>query len=197
MAWGDVPADALRLAREAARAAVTLDEQDPWAHLVLGMTFAYARKHPDAIASARKAIDLNPSFAMAHSWLGLVLAYAGEWEEGLKALDQAMRINPNDTDVQAAALRALPLFVAGRYEDAAAAARKGIRERPEWVGIWRMLVISLAHAGRIEEARAALAETRKLQPNISLAWARDFAPWFRTEELERYLEGFRLAGLEE
>jgi TolB-like protein/cytochrome c-type biogenesis protein CcmH/NrfG len=197
MSWGDVSADALRLAGEAARTAVTLDEQDPWAHLVLGMTYAYARKHPDAIASVRKAIDLNPSFAIGHSWLGVVLGYAGEWEEALEALDQAIRINPNDTDVQAAGMRGVPLFTAGRYEEAAAAAREGLRERPEQAGFWRLLVISLAHAGHIEEAHAALAETKKLQPNISLAWAREFAPWARPDDMERYLEGFRLAGLEE
>jgi TolB-like protein len=196
MGWSDTPAEALRLVSETARAAVQLDEQDPWAHLALGQTYSYARNPEDAVAAIRKAIDLNPSFAMAHAWLGIVLGYAGMPEGAIGEIDQAVRISPLDPfNTIYPTFRSVVHFAAGRYEETLAETRQSVRERPEFIGAWRMLVISLAHLGRIEEARNALVEAKRLQPGLSLAWAQEFAPWAREDDLNRYVEGFRLAGL--
>ncbi len=197
MGWGEDPAQFIPLARESARAASELDGQDPWAHLVLGTAYAYAREHGEAIGEIRKALDLNPSFSLAHAWLGTVLGYAGESEEAIAELDTAGRISPRDPfNAMIPALYAIAHFAVERYQEAWEQASKAVRDKPDFVGAWRMLVISCAHLGRIAEARDALAETRRLQPGISLAWARDYAPWIRPDDLDRYVEGLRLAGLE-
>ena len=51
-------------------------------------------------------------------------------------------------------------------------------------------------AGKIDLAKSALAELRKIQPNISLAWIATQLPWTQDADREHYLEGFRRAGLE-
>ena len=43
---------------------------------------------------------------------------------------------------------------------------------------------------------AALQELRRAQPNISLAWIARQMPIKRDDDRERYLEGFRRAGLQ-
>ena len=68
--------------------------------------------------------------------------------------------------------------------------------RPDMVGAWRLITVTSAHLGELDEARRALAEVKRLQPTISLRWAREYGPWVRPQDLERYVEGFRLAGLE-
>ena len=55
-------------------------------------------------------------------------------------------------------------------------------------------VVSLAQAGRIEEARAALARLRELLPEISIAWIERNIP-FTPGPMAKFLEGFRKAGL--
>ncbi len=196
MGWVDTPREALRFVGETARAAVQLDGQDPWAHLALGQAYFYARNYEDGIAAIRKAIDLNPSFALAHGWLGMVLGYAGTPEGAIDEIDQAVRISPLDPlNAIYPAFRSVVHFAAGRYEETVVEARQSARESPDFVGAWRMLVISLAHLGRIEEARDALVEAKRLQPGLSLAWAQEFAPWAREDDLNRYVEGFRIAGL--
>jgi hypothetical protein len=50
-------------------------------------------------------------------------------------------------------------------------------------------------AGEIEVAMAALQELRRVQPNISLAWIVNQVPIRQAADRERYLEGFRRAGL--
>ena len=51
-------------------------------------------------------------------------------------------------------------------------------------------------AGKIDLAKAALAELRRIQPNISVAWIATQLPWTQDADREHYLEGFRRAGLE-
>jgi hypothetical protein len=60
-----------------------------------------------------------------------------------------------------------------------------------------MLAISCAKLGQFEEARAALDRAKQLQPGLSLAWAEEYAPYARPEDLEHYIDGLREAGLTE
>src|SRR5262249_25804933 len=61
---------------------------------------------------------------------------------------------------------------------------------------YRMLVVNCALIGEIDEARAALAILKRLQPDVSVRWiaASDLFP--RERERQEFSEGFRLAGLE-
>ncbi len=125
-----------------------------------------------------------------------MLGYAGMPEGAIDEIDLAVRISPLDPfNTIYPTFRSVVHFAAGRYEETLAETRQSVRERPEFIGAWRMLVISLAHLGRIEEARDALVEAKRLQPGLSLAWAQEFAPWAREDDLNRYVEGFRIAGL--
>ncbi|MEJ2121625.1 MAG: hypothetical protein P8Z76_13140 [Alphaproteobacteria bacterium] len=145
----------------------------------------------------RKALELNPNFSMAYTWLGIFMGYAGKVEPALEALDQAYRINPRDPfNAWLPALRSIGLFTAERDAEARELARETLKAKPDMVGAWRVFTITSAHLGDLDEAHRALAETKRLQPTISLAWAREYGPWVRPQDLERYVEGFRLAGLE-
>jgi len=197
MGWGDNPTRLIPEAELEARRAIAHDDQDPWAHLVMGAVHGYARRHDDAVDELRKALELNPNFALASAWLGIIMGYAGKVEPATEAIDQAYRISPRDPfNAWLPALRSIGLFTAGRDAEARDLARETIKARPDMVGAWRMLTITTAHLGELDEAHQALAETKRLQPTISLAWARKYGPWVRPKDLDRYVEGFRLAGLE-
>ena len=56
-------------------------------------------------------------------------------------------------------------------------------------------IISAAQLGKIDEARRGLAEVRRLQPTVSIDWAQKHSPWVREQDRDRYVEAFRLAGL--
>ena len=55
--------------------------------------------------------------------------------------------------------------------------------------------MSLAQAGRIDEARAALARLQELLPEISISWIERNIP-FTPGPMAKFLEGFRKAGLQ-
>jgi hypothetical protein len=58
-----------------------------------------------------------------------------------------------------------------------------------------MLCASLAKAGRVDEAREALAELKKEHPDLSIEWMRQHVPLPTSALMERYLDGMRAAGL--
>ena len=66
--------------------------------------------------------------------------------------------------------------------------------RPGILGGHRILCASLAQAGQIEEAKAAMATLRQLHPDISVAWIRQYVP-YTAGPMEQFLEGMRKAGL--
>jgi len=57
-------------------------------------------------------------------------------------------------------------------------------------------MVSAAQLGDLGAARQWRVEVRRLQPSVSLTWAEEFSPWVRQQDRDRYVEGFRLAGLE-
>ena len=50
--------------------------------------------------------------------------------------------------------------------------------------------------GEIDEARAALRILKDLQPELSLKWIEESLPYRRERDRQKFIEGFRLAGLE-
>jgi hypothetical protein len=59
----------------------------------------------------------------------------------------------------------------------------------------RVLTSAAGMVGKTDIAGAALQELRRAQPNISLAWIMNQVPIKQDADRERYLEGFRRAGL--
>jgi len=70
-------------ALEVGMRAVSLDGDEPWAHLVLGLGHSRRRRPERAVTHLSNAISLNPSFALAYAGLGYALACGSEPERGL------------------------------------------------------------------------------------------------------------------
>jgi tetratricopeptide (TPR) repeat protein len=191
---------ALALASDAAHQALILDSSDPWAHVALGYVLAWSGQADDAIVECERAIALNPNFAMAYWMLARALCYLGRSEEALAQADQAERLSPRDLLARGNTgvsnnVRAVACFHAGRYRDGADYARKAIIESPNLTPAHRVLVVNCALAGEIDEARMALQSLKRLIPDISLKWIKGL-PFVHDDHRQRFVEGFRLAGLE-
>lgn len=190
----------LRIASEIAHKALQLDADEPWAHVALGYVLAWSRRAEDAIAAYDRALTLNPNFAIAHWLLALALCYLGRAEEALEHSDKAARLSPRDLLARGNAgvtnnVRAAACFVGGRYRDGIVFARMAIIESPNLIPAYRALIVNCALAGEIGEAMAALQSLKTLVPDISLELIKEMTPFVRSEERQRWLEGFRMAGL--
>jgi adenylate cyclase len=176
--------------------AVELDDRDPWAHLALGYV-AYTRRRTDeAVDEFQRALDLNPNFAAAHGYLGFALVCDGQSDQAIDHIEQAMRMSPQDPqnalfNVALAAAH----YLTGRYNEAIVCGRKAMQQRFGLTNGHRIYIASLAQAGQINEARAALAKLQELQPENSLAWIERNIP-YTPGPMAKFLEGMRKAGLQ-
>jgi predicted Zn-dependent protease len=87
-------------------------------------------------------------------------------------------------------------FLGGNYDEAIRLSREALRQRSDFVGAHRVLTAAAGLSGDKETASAALLELRRAQPNISCAWIASYMPIREAADRERYLEGFRRAGLD-
>lgn len=196
MGW--VPfADVFSLALESARRSVERDGEDPWGHLALGYVHMLSRRFQPAIEELEETIRLNPNFALGHMVLGCAHGFGGAGDAGLQHLALGMRLSPRDPH-QSFYLSACGIchFVAGRYQECATLNRRAVLLRPRFTSAWRSLAASAGNAGDIETAATALAKTRQLQPDLSVAWVEKDHPIVRSEDRAIYIEGLRAAGLE-
>jgi adenylate cyclase len=184
-------------ALHAGNAAVTLDDQEPWGHLVFGLGHARRRRPEPARAHLSKAVELNPNFALGHAGLGYGLAVGGKPELGLESLEWALRLSPRDQflAVYAPIVRYMALFALERYEETIAVCRATIERHPHHAGAWRLMTVSLGMLGRIDQAREALARTRALHPDLSSAHVQNDTVYADPADRSRFLEGLRRAGL--
>ena len=162
----------------------------------LGFVYGITRRAGEAVVEHEKALALNPNFAIAYTYQGSALAYLGRGEEALLKIDASERLSPRGLFQGVNSVcRAVAHFSAGQYLDAISCARKSILESPGIVTGYRMLVVNCALIGEIEEARAALAIVKRLQPDVSLRWIAESVLFTRERERQEITEGFRLAGL--
>jgi len=196
MGWEETES-ATPIGEGAALPAIRADGEDPWAHLAMGCVNLFARRLDDSLAEFELALRLNPNFAFAQGYYGLALAYCGCWEEAVLAANRALRLSPRDPLLALFhGIGAYAQFVGRRYDEAMRLARQSLRERADFVGAHRVMTSAAGMAGETEVAAASLRELRRAQPNISLAWIAREMPIKLEAERERYLEGFRRAGLE-
>jgi pentatricopeptide repeat protein len=154
------------------------------------------RRTDESTSEFQRALELNPNFAAAHGYLGWALAFDGQSESAIAHLEEAIRLSPHDpqNSIFNTGL-AIAHYLAGRYVEAVAACRKAFQQRSGLARGARMYIASLAQAGRLEEARTALARMKESHPGISIAWIEQNVP-YTPGPMTKFLEGMRKAGLE-
>jgi TolB-like protein/Tfp pilus assembly protein PilF len=204
MAWEDGTMS-VPVAERAALAAIRADDEEPWAHLALAGVYVYQGHLQDALAQFERALSLNPNFAPALAYYGQLLCWAGRRREGIIATRRALQLCRREPfSAIVAYLTAGAEFTGRHYGEAMRLAREAIRQRPDFVGAYRVLTAAAAMAGEIELAKASFQELRRAQPNISPDWIAQHVPVTQCErdseafrsERELYLEALRRAGLE-
>jgi adenylate cyclase len=193
--WRD-DEDALDRALELARKAVALDDELPFAHMFLGWIHLWRKEHDQAIAEARRCLSLDPSNAEGHVRLGHILDHAGRPAEGIPFIEKAMRLDPH--------YPFLYIFWLGhafhsleRYEEAIAAYRRVISRSPDFFYVRHFLAAVYAQLGRMEEAKAEVAEALRMDPGFSGLRVAKRLPLKDPAALARLVEGLRKAGLPE
>ena len=89
-------------------------------------------------------------------------------------------------------------FFLGHYDEASSWAAMALREAPDYQTGLRINAASNGLAGRLEQAQKAVAQLRQLNPTLRVSNLKEvLGPYRRAEDLARYEDGLRKAGLPE
>jgi adenylate cyclase len=195
--WGDSPEQSLKNMLATAQMAIAADGSDALAWTVLAWASQFAHRWDDAIEAIERAIQLSPNFVPAIGIRGGIRALNGEPDSAIESINQAARLSPSDGFMPIWMLCLFWAYYAkGQYDEAAKAALRGLRTAPDNPTLRRQLAAAYAMLDRMDEAKAALDEYLRIEPNHTIADARRI-PSSVPDDLERYLDGLRKAGLPE
>jgi len=162
-----------------------------WAYSTLGVRFE------QSLDLANRALVLHPNSAPVRSFCGWVFHYLGDSLRAIEQFEEARRLSPVDPKSYFPMLGlAAAHFFAGHFEESVTLTGRILGEAPSHNVARRYRAAALAHLGRVDEAKAAIAELLEAQPGSNLRSARSIS--FRDPRMAAlYVAGLEKAGLPE
>ncbi len=164
--YGYAPqAEVMPRAREAALAALAIDERLAAAHTALALINEFHdRDWAAAEARFRRAQELDPNYVTAHHWYAELLGFQGRFEEALAAIDRARLLDPLSLII--ATDRGAILHFARRHDEAIELFRMVLDLEPTFARA-HLIVLAYAQQGAFEPA---LQEVRAWQEIEAGPW---------------------------
>ncbi|MBK1661130.1 BTAD domain-containing putative transcriptional regulator [Paracraurococcus ruber] len=149
----------------AAAQGLMADERDPAAHWAMGRALWLRGRHDPSVEELERAVELSPNFALGHYTLAFVHSLTGDPATAVAASEQSLRLSPHDPMLFGMlGARAMALVRLGRFEEAAEAGVRAAARPNAHAHILAIAAVSLALAGRLDEARAHVAAIRSALP---------------------------------
>ena len=197
--WMNNPAQEMAELEQLAVRASELANDDAVALYAAGWALVQVEGHAEAgAAMLDRALSLNPNITAAWTVGGWTKIYLGDSDKAIEYFAHAIRLNPLDplvarmhTGIAAAQ------FLAGHYKEAALSAESALRQHPNDLPLLRVAAASHALAGQIMDAKKNIARICQLDPALRLSRVAALAPCRRPEDVDKYVEGMRKAGLPE
>ncbi len=188
-------AEGVRLARRA----IELGRDDAVALGCGGWTLAYVgRELETGAVFVDRARTLNPNLAPTWYFSGWVRVFLGDPEVAIAHFAQVMRLSPRDPLIfHMQNGTAWAHFFAGRCDEALSWAERALQESPNCKPALRIGAASKALLGRMEDARITIARLSQVDPAFRISDVRKVAPFRRPDDLAKFEEGLRKAGLPE
>jgi len=186
---------ALDEAHKFARKAVEIDPKLPEAQASLGFAL-FARHELDAsIAAFERAAALNPNYV---DWyFGLALARAGDPRRAIEMINRYMRLDPLHAPF-ASGLLGHAHYMLKEYAQALSLLRDCVSQSPNMRFGHTWLAATCGQMGRFEEARRAVAEVMRIEPNYTISGiTRPTIAFKNAEDDQHYFDGLRKGGLPE
>jgi adenylate cyclase len=154
---------------------------------------ALTRRAEEALGAADAGLALNPNIPALYQARGLAENSLGRYEQAKADFERAMRLSPRDpgigfwhVDLGDAEINL------GHFDAAIDEYRKALVTGLQAYFVHTNLAAAYAHAGKMDEAKAELAEARRINPAITVKRVKEHSP-----NLPAVFDGLRKAGLQE
>jgi adenylate cyclase len=186
---------ALDQAHRFARRAVEIDPNVPEAHAQLGFALMARHEIDASIAAFERANALNPNVV---SWqFGWALVRAGDPRRAIDVINAYVRLDPFHAPFVSAFL-GLAHYMLKEYMQALPLLRDCVSRSPNLRNGYVLLAATYAQIGKLEEARAAVAEVMRIEPDYTIGGTSRLLTTFKNPaDDQHYFDGLRKAGLPE
>lgn len=197
--WISVTASETAEVSRLAQRAVELGRDDPMVLAISGYALAYVARDLEAGAALiDRALVLNSNLAEAWACGGYTKIWLGEPKVAIEHFAHAMRLSPVDPLMPfMRGGSAHAHFFLSRYDEAAWWAAAALQDNQGYQPGLRIAAASNAMAGRLEQAQKAVSRMRQLNPALRISNLKGVLGPFRDEDIVRYQDGLRRAGLPE
>jgi TolB-like protein len=191
--WGDPIEPSRTLSMGHADRALALDPRNPGCHSVRALILQYERRFDESEQEFAKALELDPNDAECWGFKSDLSTLNGNPEQGLAEIEKAFRLNPIPQEWYYL-LKGQAQYALRQYEAAIQTLRHEATYRTH---SRRFLAASLAQLGRIDEARREAKMFMVSYPAFRISYWAATQPFQDQALLERFVEGYRKAGLPE
>ena len=182
-----------------ARLALAAGTDDATALAIAGLVIGFLdpTDYATALDAFGRSLAMSPSSALALGFSAVTRAWRGESAIAIQQAEQALRLSPFDplSNIRHMAI-AIAHFVAGRFEEAAAAAHRATQGQPRFSPPYWMRAAALANLDRIDEAKIMAQRLLEVQPQFTIGSVTS-APFANPEILAALGRALRRVGLPE
>jgi tetratricopeptide (TPR) repeat protein len=188
--WADEPETSRRKGIELARQALQAAENDPGILANCAQVLAQFGEDIGAMMGlVDRALAQNPSFARGWFLSGLLRLFAGQPDLAVEHVETSLRLSPRERMGQPLVVIGMANFFKHQFDEAASKLLLSTQDNPGSPIPYRALAACYAHMGRIDEARAIVAQLRAITPRV----VPDDVPFRNPEDRELFLSGLRMA----
>jgi adenylate cyclase len=192
MGWAESPDLFLGRAEEMANKALSLDDSNVQAHVILGRIHIFYHRYEQAKAEIDRAIAINPNDAHGLAGRGNILMWSGQTDAAIETLELAQRIDPELNPSDRFAL-SLAYYLKGRYDAAVEQAELNLRENAGANFSRIVLAAAYAQQNRSNDVARVVAAVHRSDPTFD---PQQFGSKFlNSADLENLRDGLHKAGL--
>jgi TolB-like protein len=192
MGWAESPMAFLRRAEELALKALSLDDSEVRARVVLGHIHLFHQRYREAQVEIDRALAINPNDAQGLAGRGTIVLWLGQTDAAIEALEQAQRIDPELNGVDRFAL-SLAYYLRRRYDAAIEQAELNLRTAGGVNSSRIVLAAAYAQNNQDEDAARVVTIIRRVFPTFD---PQEFGTKFlKLADLDHLRDGMRKAGL--
>jgi adenylate cyclase len=172
---------------------IALDRDNMQAYVARSLYLLVTSRPNDALRAADAGLAVDQNSAPLYAWRSIAETYLGQFEQAKSDVLQAMRLSPRDPSLsQWHNFMADAELGLGNFDAAIDQASRAIDGGYRVSYAYLNLAAARAFKGEVDQAKAALAEARRLNPKLSVKWLLERKP-----VLQPAFEGLRKAGLPE
>ena len=193
LGWGDPGTDYDAKVLGPANRAIAIDPNNIRAYYTKSEYLVLSGRASEGLSAADAGLAVNPNDAVLLLGRAIAENSLGRYEQAKDDMERAIRLSPRDPIVGFFHVVAGTAEIGlGHFDAAIDANRKALDSGMHAFSVYTNLAAAYALAGKMDEAKAALAEARRLDPRLTVRWIIDHAP-----NSPAVLDGLRKAGLPE